>query len=67
MAELCGVFCEYLWENWRRYNGTALLFKSPSIILNTFHNLWYSTMFLQNGKTQVLESSGCLNVVGVND
>ena len=21
---LWGVFCEYLWENWQRYNGTAL-------------------------------------------
>ena len=24
MGELWGVFCEYLWENWPRYNGTAL-------------------------------------------
>ena len=23
-AELWGVVCEYLWENWERYNGTAL-------------------------------------------
>ena len=23
-GELWGVFCEYLWENWPRYNGTAL-------------------------------------------
>ena len=22
--ELWGAFCEYLWENWQRYNGTAL-------------------------------------------
>ena len=22
--ELWGVFCEYLWDNWPRYNGTAL-------------------------------------------
>ena len=24
MGELWGAFCEYLWENWLRYNGTAL-------------------------------------------
>ena len=24
MGELRGVFCEYLWENWQRYNGIAL-------------------------------------------
>ena len=24
MGELWDVFCEYLWENWPRYNGTAL-------------------------------------------
>ena len=23
-GELWGVFCEYFWENWPRYNGTAL-------------------------------------------
>ena len=23
-GELCAVFCEYLWEDWPRYNGTAL-------------------------------------------
>ena len=23
-GELWGVCCEYLWENWPRYNGTAL-------------------------------------------
>ena len=22
-VELCDAFCEYLWENWSRYNGTA--------------------------------------------
>ena len=25
-GELWGVFCEYLWENWLRYNGTTLYF-----------------------------------------
>ena len=25
-GELWGVFCEYLWENQPRYNGTALYF-----------------------------------------
>ena len=24
MGELWGVFCGYFWENWPRYNGTAL-------------------------------------------
>ena len=23
-GELSGVFCEYSWENWPRYKGTAL-------------------------------------------
>ena len=23
-GELRGIFCEYMWENWPRYNGTAL-------------------------------------------
>ena len=23
-GKLWGIFCEYLWENWLRYNGTAL-------------------------------------------
>ena len=23
-GELWGLFCEYLWENWPRFNGTAL-------------------------------------------
>ena len=27
-SELWGVFCEYLWENWQRYNGTALYLNS---------------------------------------
>ena len=25
-GELWGVFCEYLWENWSRYNNTALYY-----------------------------------------
>ena len=25
-GELCSVFCEYFWENWTRYNGTALYY-----------------------------------------
>ena len=25
-GELWGVFCEYLWEMWPRYNGTALYY-----------------------------------------
>ena len=29
-GELWGVFCEYVWENWLRYNGTALYFQYPS-------------------------------------
>ena len=24
MGKLWGFFCEYFWENWLRYNGTAL-------------------------------------------
>ena len=26
-GELWGVFCKYLWENWPRYNGTALYYQ----------------------------------------
>ena len=26
-GDLWGVFCEYLWKNWPRYNGTALYVK----------------------------------------
>ena len=29
-GELCGVFCECLWENGPRYNGTTLLFSIKS-------------------------------------
>ena len=29
-GELWGVFCGYLWENWSRYNGTALYMKIMS-------------------------------------
>ena len=25
-GELWGVFCEYLWENWQHYNGTAMYY-----------------------------------------
>ena len=29
-GELWGVLCEYLWQNWPRYNGTALyVYKVP--------------------------------------
>ena len=28
MGELWGVFCEYLWGNWLRFNGTALYIPS---------------------------------------
>ena len=24
-GELWGAFCKYLWENWPRYNGTAII------------------------------------------
>ena len=27
VGELWGVFCEYLWENWPHYNGTALYYE----------------------------------------
>ena len=30
-GELWVVFCEYLWENWPRYNGTALYRKTSNI------------------------------------
>ena len=29
-GELWGVFCEYLWQNWPRYNGTALYLHSSN-------------------------------------
>ena len=32
MGELWGVFCEYLWEKWPRYNGTALYLLSTDIV-----------------------------------
>ena len=28
MGKPWGVFCEYLWENWPRYNGTALYYET---------------------------------------
>ena len=28
MGKPWGVFCEYFWENWPRYDGTALYFTS---------------------------------------
>ena len=31
-GELWGVFCEYIAENWPRYNGTALYF----VVSNVF-------------------------------
>ena len=35
-GELRGVFCEYLWENWPRYNSTALYFRSKSQYTNNY-------------------------------
>ena len=29
MDELWGIFCEYFWESWPRYNGTALYNSFP--------------------------------------
>ena len=34
-GELWGVFCEYLWENVPRYNGTALYFQTLGIKAHT--------------------------------
>ena len=33
-GELWGVFCKYFWENWPRYNGTALY-------LDQLHIYWF--------------------------
>ena len=38
-GELWGVFCEYSWENWPRYNGSALNFCSPCTV-------WYKCIFV---------------------
>ena len=44
MGGLWGVFCEYLWENWPRYNGTALYgdWGSFYMCLCQSVNNWYS-------------------------
>ena len=31
-GDLLDVFCEYLWENWPRYNGTALYMDFDNLI-----------------------------------
>ena len=39
-GELWGVFCEYLWENWLHYNGTALYLKQNCPQMN-ITGLWW--------------------------
>ena len=34
-GELWGVFCEYLWEHWPHYNGTALFLDFSHICQGT--------------------------------
>ena len=34
-GKLWGVFCDCLWENWPRYNGSALYNSSPTSQINT--------------------------------
>ena len=43
-GELWGVFCEYLWENQPRYNGTALyIYITCKPKLDLFHmSKWHS-------------------------
>ena len=35
MGEAWGAFYEYLWENWPRFNGTALQYLHFLSVLNT--------------------------------
>ena len=44
-GELLGVFCEYLWENWLRYNSTAL-YQARKLIGTFFFNLFKWHQFL---------------------
>ena len=37
-GELWGVFCEYLWENWPRYNGNTLYM----VLLTVSLEAWFS-------------------------
>ena len=32
-GELWGDFCKYFWENWPRYNGTALYWETVGPVL----------------------------------
>ena len=43
-GELWGVFCEYLWEKWPRYNGTALYI--PTVPIFRWTKQW-NTMLLE--------------------
>ena len=39
-GELWGDFSEYLWENWPRYNGTALYMYNRPPLLTCEDELW---------------------------
>ena len=58
-GELWGVFCEYLWENQPRYNGTALYF--PRGYLELFHSNRYLVYFqVKYKKTLTSEHHGLM-------
>ena len=55
-GELWGVFCEYLWENWPRYNGTALY--SDILAEKSLRHDWPPSMFV---------SLNCINYININE
>ena len=45
MGELWGGFCDYVWENWPRYNGTALYLSDVNH--GSIHALVVESAFLE--------------------
>ena len=51
-----GVFCEYLWENWPCYNGTALYSTNPKTIYCSVRKQWASCEHMHFNHYDIISS-----------
>ena len=56
-GELWDVFCEYLWEKWPRYNGTALYCNRGFQQTKTNFKLWTVQKFYPGWTPQIFQST----------
>ena len=56
-GELWGAFCKYLWENWPRYNGTAL-YCIVYTIISSYPIMSYLRLMNSNHYKEMAASTG---------